>query len=519
MTSLPCSVDGTESIFHSLVSISFTQIPLTTAAARAFSFDRPRAITLRDCLNWCPFLLGGLITTDASAMTRLSTLEVKQFCSVDIDTLEKFSILVDYYKCHEITEFFAHLWVDNLRCKLPTSYGRHSTIWLFVSFLFSNPDIFAKMTELAMKESQGPLDTMCLPLPPTLLGKKPRWYAKKVLTWDIASIERKRTDSLHRILRMLDELREGLVKGRKGCIYECSSILLGTLIKEMDKKKFRHDQLLDSLSNKSIDQVKSTVLGFKTPVWYPDRYHNRYADRYSAPHHCSLSSMLQPGIEDVWRNLNGLRLDEYQALSEAEYQSMRSHGYSGESSFLRLLRARAQLRHRGSIRCHVCMMYEWSEACYLHDMTMCTLRKESRLANALLAEWEGLAGADGGEREQCDSCRFPISVCRLGHGYNDDWTSCDGMKCEGVTVLKRVVAALMTVADGSIGDLVVEEEEKVSYATYEKFSREWLEEQIETRGGKMPRIANMFHRLLDGFEVLCQAGWGRKGISRQVGGG
>lgn len=43
------------------------------------------------------------------------------------------------------------------------------------------------------------------------------------------------------------------------------------------------------------------------------------------------------------------------ALKEAEYQSMQSYGYCGELSFLRLLRARAQLWHRGSIRCHVCI--------------------------------------------------------------------------------------------------------------------------------------------------------------------
>ncbi|OAA37007.1 hypothetical protein NOR_07283 [Metarhizium rileyi] len=238
--------------------------------------------------------------------------------SVDIDTFGEFSILVDYYKCHEITEFFAHLWADKLRCNLPTSYGRHSTIWLFVSWVFSIPDIFKKMTELAMKESQGPLETMCLPLPPTLLSKKPQGHAKKALTQNLAAIEKKRTDSLHRILRMLDELREGLIEGRKGCRYECSSMLLGTLVKEMDKNKFRPDQLLESLSNKSINQVKSTVLGFKTSVWYSDRYHDRYADRYSAPHSCSLRSMLQPAIEDIWGNLNGLRLDEYQDISVAK---------------------------------------------------------------------------------------------------------------------------------------------------------------------------------------------------------
>lgn len=80
-------------------------------------------------------------------------------------------------------------------------------------------------------------------------------------------------------------------------------------------------------------------------------------------------------------------------------------------------------------------------------------------------------------------------------------------------MITRVVAALMTVADGSIGDLVVEEEEKGN-VTFKKYSREWLTEQIYTPGGKMPRIANMFRRLLDGFGGICQAGWRDRGDLR-----
>lgn len=89
---------------------------------------------------------------------------------VDLDTLAQLSILVDYYKCHEITEFFAHLWMDELSFALPTSYGRESVIWLSVSWVFSKADIFEKMTELALKESEKPLETMCLPLPSKLLS-------------------------------------------------------------------------------------------------------------------------------------------------------------------------------------------------------------------------------------------------------------------------------------------------------------------------------------------------------------
>ncbi|KID64478.1 hypothetical protein MAN_06652, partial [Metarhizium hybridum] len=62
--------------------------------------------------------------------------------SVDIEALAKFSVLVDYYDCHEITEFFADIWIEDLQLCLPTVYGRDSTIWLFVSWVFSSENIF-----------------------------------------------------------------------------------------------------------------------------------------------------------------------------------------------------------------------------------------------------------------------------------------------------------------------------------------------------------------------------------------
>jgi hypothetical protein len=91
--------------------------------------------------------------------------------SVSLETLGKIAILVDYYQCHEVTEVFVDLWLKALEKDFPTSYGRESTIWLFVCLMFSHSAIFEKTTELAIKESQGPVETMCLPIPGCLLGK------------------------------------------------------------------------------------------------------------------------------------------------------------------------------------------------------------------------------------------------------------------------------------------------------------------------------------------------------------
>ncbi|KAG6105601.1 hypothetical protein E4U14_005038 [Claviceps sp. LM454 group G7] len=88
--------------------------------------------------------------------------------SVDLDTLGRISVLVDYYQCQEVTRLAVGLWIDKVG-KLPTSYGRECVIWMFVSWVFSYSEIFENMTELAMKGSEGGLGTIYLPFPPTLL--------------------------------------------------------------------------------------------------------------------------------------------------------------------------------------------------------------------------------------------------------------------------------------------------------------------------------------------------------------
>lgn len=203
-----------------------------------------------------------------------------------------------------------------------------------------------------------------------------------------------------------------------------------------------------------------------------------------------------------------------EALDAAKCESQRSSYYLGRSGFRWDIQSRLQSWHRGGIRCAMCMAYEWSEACYLHEMDACTLHQESESATALLRRWADLRGADGeGEEDQCESCRFPSAVCRLGHADDSDGnsSSSEGTSCDGVRVMTQVVATLMTIADGSLGELVVEEAEKASKwknaVSYETLSREWMSEQINTAGGVMPRIANIFQRLVDGFEGLCRAGW------------
>ncbi|RMJ02401.1 hypothetical protein CDV36_015332 [Fusarium kuroshium] len=61
-----------------------------------------------------------------------------------------------------------------------------------------------------------------------------------------------------------------------------------------------------------------------------------------------------------------------EALDMAEYEGERSSGYWGDTDYLSTLGVRVRAWRRGGIRCQLCLAYEWSETCYLHDMeTLC----------------------------------------------------------------------------------------------------------------------------------------------------
>lgn len=206
-----------------------------------------------------------------------------------------------------------------------------------------------------------------------------------------------------------------------------------------------------------------------------------------------------------------------EALDMAEYEGERSSGYWGDTAYLSTLGARVQAWRRGGIRCQLCLAYEWSETCYLHDMEACTLRSESKPAMTLLHRWSGIRGAEKGEGKQCLRCRFPNVVCRpiKNEDADDNRGSAAGegsVSCCGVEILCRTVAALLTVADGVLGDMVIQEEmgkEKWD-KDYDRLSREWMGEQVRIGNSTAPRIVRIFQRLLDGFNGLNRTAWKKR---------
>jgi hypothetical protein len=79
-------------------------------------------------------------------------------------------MIVDYYECHEIIELHADIWLERLKSEVPTVYGRDCILCMLVSWVFSRPEMFTKMTRLAVRHSGKLIEAEDFPIPSDLLG-------------------------------------------------------------------------------------------------------------------------------------------------------------------------------------------------------------------------------------------------------------------------------------------------------------------------------------------------------------
>ena len=94
---------------------------------------------------------------------------------VDLDMLTQLSILVDKYELHEITEMFTDSWFSGLKAGPPEHFTEELLSWISVSYVFRREEIFTKCTKIAMRESEGIVESPGLPIPDYALRKsKPK---------------------------------------------------------------------------------------------------------------------------------------------------------------------------------------------------------------------------------------------------------------------------------------------------------------------------------------------------------
>ncbi|KXH37002.1 hypothetical protein CSIM01_00066 [Colletotrichum simmondsii] len=226
---------------------------------------------------------------------------------MDLEMLAKLAVLVDYYDCHEVIEIYCPAWIGHLRNKLPVDYGRDMVLWLLISHVFQQDDIFQQMTQVAVLKSAGPVRTMELPIPSSLVGKVSAFDSLFIVAEIVAElVDWRRQDAVEFILEVLHRLLDSFRNETAGCSFECSSILLGALTKEMDKHTLLNPKPAKPYSGYSIVDTEKIVRAFRSPVWSSD-----FSYRHSAKHSCNLLSMIDCYLNaDFDKNKTGFHLSE-----------------------------------------------------------------------------------------------------------------------------------------------------------------------------------------------------------------
>lgn len=93
---------------------------------------------------------------------------------VNLDMLADIAAIVDYYKCYEAMDFFARLWIAQLRSGLHTDISSHRGLcsWLLISWVFRDDNIYKVTTKEASLHATGPIYTLGIPIPQSIIGKQ-----------------------------------------------------------------------------------------------------------------------------------------------------------------------------------------------------------------------------------------------------------------------------------------------------------------------------------------------------------
>lgn len=91
--------------------------------------------------------------------------------SVELELLAKIAVLVDDLECYEEVEVFSELWLGELKHSTPDDLSRDLVLWILISIVFRQLDLFQRTTRTAIMCGTGPFESLELPIPKSVIGK------------------------------------------------------------------------------------------------------------------------------------------------------------------------------------------------------------------------------------------------------------------------------------------------------------------------------------------------------------
>lgn len=132
-------------------------------------------------------------------------------------------------------------------------------------------------------------------------------------------IAEQRERALGALISQLHLILTNLRDGEPTCSFECSSILLGALSRQMNDKRLLHPRPAAPFLGHSVDELIRTIRRFRSPnwvLWKQERIATSDPLSFlsSSPQNrckCRLSSFTAPRNHEILRGIKGLGLLEF----------------------------------------------------------------------------------------------------------------------------------------------------------------------------------------------------------------
>ena len=93
---------------------------------------------------------------------------------VDMETLTKLSVIVDYLECLEVMEPYSYRWFyqfGDYGELLPTTFSKEHIQWFCISTVFHQEHLFKLVTGAIMKMARDEVQSLDLPIPGKIIGE------------------------------------------------------------------------------------------------------------------------------------------------------------------------------------------------------------------------------------------------------------------------------------------------------------------------------------------------------------
>ncbi|PYI06091.1 hypothetical protein BO78DRAFT_344233 [Aspergillus sclerotiicarbonarius CBS 121057] len=144
---------------------------------------------------------------------------------LSLDMLARLAEIVDHYDCTEALGCYPEIWMSSLEPGRPMEYCRGLILWIWVSWAFRSHQLLAEAVLIAIRESNGPVTDLGLPIPPPLIDH----------------INKQRQTAISGLVSSLNTLRNGLLCDTKGCSFDCRSMAIGLIAKLMHQNALSAD--------------------------------------------------------------------------------------------------------------------------------------------------------------------------------------------------------------------------------------------------------------------------------------